>query len=308
MPDACRELIRRTPKTKAALRKSKSKGNADQKTKHTGDHIARKDNSGKENLQEKHNAWSAKNANREAGQKIPLNDRSNEQVSRTKFTGRESPKGKEEITSFNESFSEDIGQEGSPSENTHKGITRAVSTDKETSRGLQQLLKSEKANIVCSHKHAQDQTIRKDITGKVDPDDPTATLRQIWGKPVGDKIAKVVSDKCEIANEPTKGSTPRSYTTDEKSAWEKHLPDYDLLSGKDPDPLVNFHGVGRLENISADKFNKSVRSGEIAHGVEKRAYMSSHTAFEVFAMPLFYFETSHRLVFYPPCSTFKQAD
>ena len=282
MPDACRELIRRTPKTKAALRKSKSKGNADQKAKHTGDHIARKDNSGKENLQEKHNAWSAKNANREAGQKIPLNDRSNEQVSRTKFTGRESPKGKEEITSFNENFSEDIGQEGSPSENTHKGITRAVSTDKETSRGLQQVPKSEKTSIVCSHKNAQDKTIRKNITGKVDPDDPTATLRQIWGKTVGEKVAKVMSDKYEPAN----NSTKRSYTANEKRAWEKHAPDYDHLSGKDPDPLINFHGFGRLENISADKFNKTVLSGEIAHGVEKRDYLSPHMAFEVFAMPL----------------------
>ncbi|KAL8855305.1 MAG: hypothetical protein Q9198_010860, partial [Flavoplaca austrocitrina] len=279
VPDACRELIRRTPKTKAAQRNSKSKGNADQKAKHTGDHIIRKDNSGKENLQEKHNAWSAKNANREAGQKNPLNDRSNEQVSRTGFNGRESPKGKEKVTSFNGKFDENIGQEGSPTENTHKGITRAVSTDKETSRGLQQLSKCERANI---DKHSQGKTIRKDITGKVDPDDSAATLRQIWGKTVGDKIAKVMSDKYEPAN----NSTKRSYTADEKSAWEKHVPDYDHLSGKDPDPLVNFHGVGRLENISADKFNKTVLSGEIAHGVEKRDYLSSHTAFEVFAMPL----------------------
>ncbi|KAL9621927.1 MAG: hypothetical protein Q9204_008076 [Flavoplaca sp. TL-2023a] len=156
-------------------------------------------------------------------------------------------------------------------------MARPVSTDKETSRGIQQVPKSEKTSIVCSHKHAQDKTIRKDITGKVDPDDPAATLRQIWGKTVGDKIAKVMSDKYEPAN----NSTKRSYTANEKSAWEKHVPDYDHLSGKDPDPLVNFHGVGRLENISADKFNKTVLSGEIAHGVEKRDYMSSHTAFEI---------------------------
>lgn len=283
MPDACRELIRRIPKPKAAQRNTRSKGNADQKAKHTGNNVTRKDNSGKENLQEKQNAWSTKNANREVGHQTPLNNRSNEQVSHTKFTGRESLKVKEKVTSFNENFGEDVGQEGSRSDNTRKGITRAVSADKETSREIQQLSKSEKAS-----KHAQDKTIRKDIAGKVDADDPTATLRQIWGKALGERIAKVLGDKYEPANK----STKRSYTANEKSAWEKHVPDYDLLSGKDPDPLVNFHGIGRLHNISADKFNKMVLSGEIALGVEKPDYMSPHTAFQVFAFSLFYFSST----------------
>ncbi|KAL9025335.1 MAG: hypothetical protein Q9180_007690, partial [Flavoplaca navasiana] len=276
VPDACRELIRRIPKTKAAQRNTRPKDNANQKAKHTGNHVIRKDNSGKENLQEKQTAWSTKNANLEGAQKKPLNDRSNEQVARTKLSGRESPKGKEKVTSFNENFGEDIGQEGSPSDNTRKSIIRAVSADKEASGGTQQVSKNEKANIEFSHRHAQDKTIRKAITGKVNADDPTATLRQIWGKTVGDKIAKVMSDKYEPANKSTKSS----YTANEKSAWEKHVPDYDVLSGKDPTPLVNIHGVGRLANISADKFNKTVRSGEIAHGVEKASYMSRHTAFQ----------------------------